>query len=124
MFPDTTFAFGFPLTTREMTRPAGRLVDTVLYLRLDRGGAVVDTIALVEAPEREYFETGPMRGLEEDILGDGLRSVVAGDELVLTRGREVWHYPRSGSLTCVRGGLGATHPDLRYGAGRTRSTYG
>lgn len=97
VFSDTTFAFSFPLTSRDMTRPTGRIVDTVPFLRLDRAGAVTDTIALVEAPGREFFEAGPMRGLEKDILGDALRAVVTDDELVLTRGREVRH-PSSGSL--------------------------
>ena len=95
---DTTFVVGLPREALGLRGfPPGPFTDTVPFLRVDRRGLIVDTIAMIEAPEREVFDVGPMWGVERYILGDELRAVVTGEQLVIVTGREVRRYSASGA---------------------------
>jgi hypothetical protein len=72
--------------------PTGRFMDTVPFVRVDRHGVLRDTIALVETPQRELWDAGPMWGLDPDIFGDQMRAVLRGDWLVVVSGREIRRY--------------------------------
>lgn len=94
---DTSFVMGLPQEARDLRdRPPGRFTDTVPFVWVDRRGIVRDTIALVEAPPREFFNLGPMWGLELDIFGDEVRAIAADEWLVTVSGREVRRYSMSG----------------------------
>jgi hypothetical protein len=72
--------------------PTGLFTDTVPFVRVDRHGVLRDTIALVETPQRELWDAGPMWGLDPDIFGDQMRAVLRGDWLVVVSGREIRRY--------------------------------